>query len=130
MIKDLMHSGASLPLLSENASMKDILATMSRGDVRGAAGILGAGGELVGIITDGDIRRILETTSDPFQGVARDFMGRNPRTIDASELAEKALFMMEQFRIQVLFVLDRESATPKSPVGIIHIQDLLKAKVR
>jgi len=82
------------------------------------------------VITDGDIRRRLEKSADPLTGVAKDLMTTNPRTIDANELAEKALFVMEQFRIQMVFVLDQSSATPHRPVGILHIQDLLQAKVR
>ncbi|MNL22789.1 Arabinose 5-phosphate isomerase KdsD [compost metagenome] len=84
----------------------------------------------MGVITDGDIRRRLEKSNDPLTGVAKELMTTNPRTIDANELAEKALFMMEQFQIQMVFVLDKEAAQPKKPVGILHIQDLLRAKVR
>jgi arabinose-5-phosphate isomerase len=84
----------------------------------------------LGIITDGDIRRRLELNADPLAGVARDMMTRNPRTVDAGEIAEKALFMMEQFRINLLFVLDSAAAQPKKPVGVIHIHDLLRNKVR
>lgn len=130
-VRDLMHSGSNLPVLQETTSMKDVIAVMSRGDVRGAAGVVSSAGELVGIVTDGDIRRRLDDqNSDLLKGSAGQLMTKSPRTIDASEIAEKALFMMEQFRIQVLFVLDKESSKPKTPVGILHIQDLLRAKVR
>ena len=57
-------------------------------------------------------------------------MSHSPRTIDANELTEKALFLMEQFRIQMLIVLDKTSATPLSPVGMLIYSDLLAAKVR
>jgi arabinose-5-phosphate isomerase len=57
-------------------------------------------------------------------------MSLNPKTIDAEEMAEKALFIMEEFRIQMLFVVDTQSANPKQPIGLIHLQDLLKSKVR
>jgi arabinose-5-phosphate isomerase len=57
-------------------------------------------------------------------------MSKNPKTVDASELAEKALFMMEEFAIQSLFVVRRSSAHPTHPVGLLHLQDLLKAKLR
>lgn len=129
-VRDLMHAGENLPILQESSPMRQVLSVMSRGDVRGAAGIVDAKGDLAGIITDGDIRRNLDASADPFQGTASQLMKKNPRTIDADEIAEKALFMMEQFRIQVLFVLDKQSPTPKKPVGVIHIQDLLRAKVR
>ena len=87
-------------------------------------------GDLVGIITDGDIRRRLENAADPLAGLAKEMMSKNPRTIDAHEIAEKALFLMEQFRINILFVLDSQSKTPKKPVGLIHVHDLLRNKVR
>jgi len=129
-VRDLMHVGESLPVLSEASPVKQVVAVMSRGDVRGAAGIVDEHGDLLGIITDGDIRRRLDAAEDPLAGLAGALMTKNPRTIDASEVAERALFMMEQFRIQVLFVLDKAAANPRKPVGVIHIQDLLRAKVR
>ena len=129
-VRDVMHTGEALPTVGLDAPIKEVLSIMTHKDVRGAAGIVDAQGDLVGVITDGDIRRRLEKNSDPLTGVAKDLMTTNPRTIDANELAEKALFVMEQFTIQMVFVLDRSSAQPKKPVGILHIQDLLKAKVR
>jgi arabinose-5-phosphate isomerase len=57
-------------------------------------------------------------------------MSRNPKTIDCSELAEKAAFLMQQFKIDRLFAIDRDSDNPKRPVGLIHFQDLLSAGVR
>jgi arabinose-5-phosphate isomerase len=129
-IKDLMHTGAGMPILDLNSSMKQILSVMSHGEVRGAAGVVDASGELVGIITDGDIRRKLDSEADPLSITAGEMMTRNPRTIDASEIAEKALFMMEQFRIISLIVLDKASAHPRKPAGLLHITDLIRAKVR
>ena len=129
-VRDLMHTGDSLPVLRETTPVKQVFAVMSRGDVRGAAGIVDERGDLLGIITDGDIRRRLDASEDPLQGTASQLLVKNPRTVDASEIAEKALFLMEQFRIQVLFVLDKASSSPRKPIGVIHIQDLLRAKVR
>lgn len=129
-IRDLMHSGKAMPVLQMDTPMKQVLSQMSQGEVRGAAGIVDAAGDLIGIITDGDIRRKLESAQDPLSGTAGELMMKGPRTIDANEIAEKALFVMEQFRINLLFVLDKASANPRKPVGIIHIQDLIKAKVR
>jgi arabinose-5-phosphate isomerase len=129
-VKDVMHGGDALPTVSLETPVRQVLSIMTHKDVRGAAGIVDGAGDLVGVITDGDIRRRLEKNQDPLAGLAQDLMTRNPRTIDANELAEKALFVMEQFQIQMVFVLDQTSATPKRPIGILHIQDLLKAKVR
>lgn len=129
-VKDIMHTGDSVPLVSQATPIKDILSIMTHRDVRGCAGVVDAAGDLMGIITDGDLRRRLEKNLNPLEGKSEDIMTLNPRTIDASELAEKALFIMEQFRIQMLFVLDRNSAQPKKPVGLLHLQDLIRAKVR
>ncbi|WII73466.1 KpsF/GutQ family sugar-phosphate isomerase [Bdellovibrio sp. 22V] len=129
-VKDVMHTGEALPTVGLEAPIRQVFSAMTHKDVRGAAGIVDDKGDLVGVVTDGQIRRRLEKSDDPLTGVAKDLMTTNPRTIDVNELAEKALFVMEQFQINMLFVLDKESATPRKPVGILHVQDLLKAKVR
>lgn len=129
-VKDVMHTGEALPLVGLETPIRDVFSIMTHKDVRGAAGIVDEKGDLVGVITDGQIRRRLEKNTDPFTGVAKDLMTTNPRTVDANELAEKALFVMEQFQINMLFVLDKESPTPKKAVGILHVQDLLRARVR
>lgn len=129
-VKDVMHSGDALPTVNLDTQVKQVLSIMTHKDVRGAAGIVDENGDLVGVITDGDIRRRLEKNSDPLTGVAKDLMTTNPRTIDANELAEKALFLMEKFSIQMVFVLDNSASQPRKPAGILHIQDLLRIKVR
>ncbi len=129
-VKDVMHAGDALPTVGLDTPIRQVFSIMTHKDVRGAAGIVDAQGDLVGVITDGQIRRRLEKSDDPLTGVAKDLMTTNPRTIDVNELAEKALFVMEQFQINMLFVLDKESAHPRRPVGILHVQDLLRAKVR
>lgn len=129
-VRDLMHAAGELPLVSPSTPMRQVLTVMTHRDVRGAAGVCDAEGDLIGIITDGVIRKRLENSIEPLDGQAQDLMTPGPKTIDADELVEKALFLMEQFRINQLFVLDAKSASPKKPVGIIHIQDLIHAKVR
>jgi arabinose-5-phosphate isomerase len=129
-VKDIMKSGEALPFVKKDSSMKEILTSMTHQSVRGAACVLDDKGQLAGVITDGDIRRFLEKNQDPFSKSAADLMSHSPRTIDANELAEKALFLMEQFRIQMLIVLDQTSKTPMKPVGMLIYQDLLSAKVR
>jgi arabinose-5-phosphate isomerase len=129
-IADIMHKGEALPLVSEGTTVKEIVAIMTHKDVRGTAGVINEKNELIGIITDGDIRRRLEKLADPLSGVAADLMNRNPKTIDQNELAEKALFLMEQMKIQSLFVLNSTSENPKKPVGIVIFHDLFAAKVR
>jgi len=125
-VKDNMHTGTGFVLCPEATPLRKVFSAMSQRETRGAAGIINSQGELMGIITDGDVRRRLEQAQDPLAGLAKEMMTANPRTIDVNEIAEKALFLMEQFRINVLFVLDSASATPRKPVGVIHVQDLLK----
>lgn len=129
-VKDVMHTGDALPLVQLHTPIREVLSIMTHKNVRGTAGVLDLSGDLIGVITDGDIRRRLEKSPDPLTGDAKDLMTTNPRGVDANELAEKALFLMEQFRIQILFVFDKESSHPKKPVGILNFQDLLRTKVR
>jgi len=129
-VRDIMQTGDALPFILKETSMKDLLTAMTHQSVRGAAGVLDPAGQLIGVITDGDIRRFLEKNQNPFASTAGDLMSHSPKTIDASELAERALFLMEQFRTQMLIVLDKNSTTALKPVGMIIYQDLLHAKVR
>ncbi|MBY0316184.1 MAG: KpsF/GutQ family sugar-phosphate isomerase [Bdellovibrionales bacterium] len=127
-VRDVMHGQGALPLVSESAVLKEILPIMTAKEVRGVAGVVNDKQELVGIITDGDIRRHLNQNESPLQTAAKDMMSRSPKTILSDEMAEKALFVMEQFSIQMLFVMDEKQG--KKPVGLLHLQDLLKAKIR
>lgn len=122
-VKDIMHKGKSLPLISHKSSIKEILILMSNGDVRGACGVINDQNQLVGIITDGDLRRKLLHGDMSMHTPVSEIMTLNPQTIHPNELAQKALYLMQEFRISVLFVIDPET---KSPLGILHIQDLLK----
>ncbi|QDK36799.1 SIS domain-containing protein [Bdellovibrio sp. NC01] len=129
-VRDVMHGGDALPTVGLEAPLREVFSIMTHKDVRGAAGVVDEKGDLVGVITDGQIRRRLEKSTDPLTGTAKDLMTANPRTIDVNELAEKALFIMEQFQINMLFVLDKDNVQTKKPVGILHVQDLLRAKLR
>lgn len=129
-VKDVMHTGEALPLVQMDTSMRELFSIMTHKNVRGTAGVIDENGDLVGVITDGDIRRRLDKSPDPLTGTAKDLMTTNPRGVDANELAEKALFLMEQFRIQILFVFDKLSEHPKKPVGMLNFQDLLRTKIR
>lgn len=128
-VRDVMHSGDALPLVGPNESMTRVITSMTSKDVRGVAGVIDEEGRLIGVVTDGDIRRRLERTSEPFTETAKDLMSRSPKTVDCSELAEKAAFLMQQFQIQILFVVDKNSTRPFAPIGLVHLQDLLKAQL-
>jgi arabinose-5-phosphate isomerase len=129
-VRDVMHVGEALPLVLPEEPLVKVLSIMTAKEVRGVAGVVNAEGALIGVVTDGDIRRRLERTQAPFTESARDLMSKAPKTIDSDELAEKALFLMQQFQIQILFAVDKSSQNPLSPVGVLHLQDLLKANIR
>lgn len=129
-VRDVMHTGEALPLVQLDTPMLQVVSVMTAKEVRGTAGVLNEKSELVGVITDGDLRRRLEKSQNPLEGTAKDVMSLHPKNIDAEEMAERALFIMEEFRIQVLFVLDSRANNSKHPVGLIHLQDLLKNKIR
>jgi arabinose-5-phosphate isomerase len=129
-VKDVMLEGKSIPLVKLKTPFREVITMMTHKDVRGSAGVLNEKEELIGIVTDGDIRRRLEKGHNHLDGTAEELMSHQPRTIDVSELAEKALFMMEQFRIQTLYVLDKNSTTPLKPIGVLNFHDLFKAKIR
>ncbi len=129
-VKDIMYSGETLPLVSPSTSMKEVIFKMTASEVRGVAGVVDKSKELVGIITDGDLRRRLETPKNIHEDSAEALMTLNPKIIDLNEMAEKALSVMERNKIQSLFVVDESSKYPHNPVGIIHIQDILKNGIR
>jgi arabinose-5-phosphate isomerase len=129
-ISEVMHTGAGFISATTQTSLKEIISQMSRAETRGACAVLDDKGNLAGVITDGDIRRRLERVENPLNGVAQDLMTTNPRTIDCNEYTEKALFYMEQFKIHVLLVLNKTSSEPLKPVGILHIQDLLRNRIK
>lgn len=130
-VRDVMHKGDALPLVKLNTPMLQVVSVMTAKEVRGTAGVINDQNELVGVITDGDLRRRLEKSQNPLEGHAKEVMSLNPKIIDAEEMVERALFIMEEFKIQVLFVVeDKGMASAKTPIGLIHLQDLIKNKVR
>ncbi len=123
-VEDLMHRDTAIPLVSTDTLMREALFEITSKGL-GIAGVTNEKGSLVGVITDGDLRRALEKGVDIINMAAGELMVRNPKRIEAGELAAKALQRMEQFAITSLFVF--ESMTDEKPVGIIHLHDLLKA---
>ena len=126
-VKDLMHDNGGLPVVNIDSDMVKAVSVMTGSDVRGVAGVVDSQGFLVGVVTDGDIRRHLEKNKNPLEAKIEDLMSKKPKTINSEELAVKAPFIMEQFSIQSLFVVNMET---KEPIGLIHLQDLIKAKIR
>jgi arabinose-5-phosphate isomerase len=124
-VEDVMHRGEEIPLVLQETPLKDALFMISSKRL-GVTGIVNKSGFLVGVITDGDVRRAMARGVDLFVSKAGEIMTPDPKWIASSDLAASALRKMEQFSITSLFVFDLSS---EKPVGIVHIHDLLKAGV-
>ncbi len=124
-VEDLMHRGDELPIVVETAALNDVLVEMTSKRL-GMTVVVDAAGAVVGIVTDGDVRRALERTGDVRALLARDLMTRSPRTIAPSALGAQAWALMEQHRITSLLVLDERTRTP---AGVVHLHDILRAGV-
>jgi arabinose-5-phosphate isomerase len=124
-VSDLMHTGREIPKVSPEASMKEVIIEMSS-KMLGHAAVVDKG-KLLGIISDGDLRRAMEKYPDVFQKRARDIMSESPKTIPPETLAAAALQKMESHSITSLLVCDDEAG--ENLIGIIHLHDLLKAGV-
>lgn len=125
-VSDLMHEGEELPAVYENTLMKEALVEITSKRL-GITGVVNEREELVGAITDGDLRRSLEKYPDLLERTAAEIMTRNPKLIEADALAAQAVQRMEEHSITSLFVLDKGGE--RTPRGIIHLHDLLKAGV-
>ena len=118
-VADLMHTGADVPLVPSTAPMKDVVYEMSRKRL-GITGVT-EGGRLVGVVSDGDLRRLLERDGPKIMSdTAADAMGRSPKTIAKGAFATEALRIMEDKRITSLFVV----AEDDRPEGLLHLHDL------
>ncbi|HBG45359.1 MAG TPA: D-arabinose 5-phosphate isomerase [Deltaproteobacteria bacterium] len=122
-VSELMHSGDSIPGIGPDTLMRDAILVMTAKRM-GLTGVFDKGA-LVGIITDGDLRRALEKGADIFGRRAAEVMTKNPLTISGEELAESALRMMEERSITSLFV----TGEGMKAIGVVHMHDLLKAGV-
>jgi arabinose-5-phosphate isomerase len=120
-VADLMHVGKELPLVSVESGMQEAILEMTA-KTYGCVGAIEAGGLLVGIITDGDLRRHMNV--DLMHRTVREVMTAHPRTIRAGALAAEALHLMNEKSITSLFVLE-----DGKPVGIVRLHDCLKAGV-
>jgi arabinose-5-phosphate isomerase len=124
-VEELMHVGDAVPLVPLNASLADTVLEMT-GKRLGVTGVINPAGQLVGVVTDGDLRRGLGRSAEIHRLTAADLMTSDPKTIEAGALAARAVAEMEQFSITSLFIVD---ATGQRPRGIIHLHDLLKAGI-
>ena len=120
-VADIMHKGAEIPLVQENASMEETILTMTA-KMLGCVGVLNNSGDLVGMITDGDLRRCMGDNVMSLK--AQDIMTRSPKTITEDTMVAEALNIMNNTGkgITQLFVIK-----DNKPIGIIHMHDCLKA---
>ncbi|MET0239564.1 MAG: KpsF/GutQ family sugar-phosphate isomerase [Sphingobium sp.] len=122
-VSDIMHGARQLPVVAEHSGMADVISTMTRGGF-GIAGVIDGRGDLIGVITDGDLRRHFAELDS---ADAAAIMTRGPRTITACMTAEEALRFLNDEQITAAFVVERrESGYPLRPVGIVHVHDFLR----
>lgn len=119
-VKDLMRKDNSLPRVFEGTSMQEAVREIDRGGL-GATLVLNCKNALCGIITDGDIRRMVVSNRPLSDLRAEDVMTKSPRTVDGNSPIYDALNMMEQHQITVLPVIDSKGQT----IGILHLHDIL-----
>ncbi|MHA7881065.1 MAG: KpsF/GutQ family sugar-phosphate isomerase [Saccharospirillum sp.] len=122
-VRDIMHTGRSMPVVEPTTLLRDALLEMTRKGL-GMTTVLSSEGQLLGVFTDGDLRRILDQSVDFQSTPINEVMHRGAQTISADQLAAQALFEMEERKITSLVVLEDES-----PVGIVHMHDILRAGV-
>ncbi|MBF0165603.1 MAG: KpsF/GutQ family sugar-phosphate isomerase [Magnetococcales bacterium] len=121
-VADRMHTGPRIPTVEERVRVREALIEITAKRF-GMTGVVDARGHLTGVITDGDLRRLMERDGDPLNRVAGEIMTRDPKVIAAEALAVEATHLMERLKITSLFVLSEE----RVPVGVIHLHDLLEA---
>ncbi|MBM3219836.1 MAG: KpsF/GutQ family sugar-phosphate isomerase [Candidatus Rokubacteria bacterium] len=124
-VADLMITGEALPVVADDAPLKDVVEEMTR-KLKGMTTVVDQRGRLVGVITDGDLRRLMLRGEAVDTLRAADFASRSPKTIAADALAAQALEIMEQSGpITSLVVVDEAGR----PAGVLHMHDILRAKI-
>ena len=120
-VTDVMHAGDQLPIIRNGRGMPEALATMSEKGL-GCVGVVDVKGRLIGVITDGDLRR--KMSSNMLEATVDDVMTKRPKTVAANTLTSAALELINASRITALFVVEKGK-----PVGLIHVHDLLRLGV-
>jgi arabinose-5-phosphate isomerase len=124
-ISDVMHSGADIPKVPRDATATEALVEMSRKRL-GMTAVVDEDDRLVGVFTDGDLRRALDDSAVDLRTVrVAELMGKSPKTIGPGQLAVEAAHLMEEFNINALLVVDDAQRL----VGALNIHDLLRARV-
>jgi arabinose-5-phosphate isomerase len=120
-VRDVMHPGAAVPMMGEDALMSAAIVEMSAKGF-GCVAVTDRAGRLAGVITDGDLRRHMR--DDLLQAPVREVMTASPKTVRPEQLASEALEIINASKITALIVVESDR-----PVGILHFHDLLRAGV-
>jgi arabinose-5-phosphate isomerase len=125
-VDGLMHAGRQCPIVSAATPMRDVIYEMSSKGL-GMACVVDDGGVLLGIITDGDLRRHMERAAKTLEMTARDIMTEGPVSVPPATLAVEALNLMEQRRITSIVVVDDRAS--KRVLGVVHLHDLWRTEM-
>ena len=120
-IDDVMYTGDHIPVVSKSASFREIILTINAKRFGGTC-VVNGDGTLAGIITDGDLKRLLKKPENLDNLQAQAIMSPNPKTVRAGTLAAKAIHIMKSYNIMQIIIVDNAN----NPVGMIHLHDLLK----
>jgi arabinose-5-phosphate isomerase len=123
-VDELMHTNSEIPIVHRETTVRDTILEIT-GKRLGTALVVDSANKLIGIFTDGDLRRLAEKDMNFFIRSTGDVMTRNPKTIHPQAILDEALAVMEKFSIMVLAVVNDNH----EPVGIIHLHDILKSKL-
>jgi len=123
-VQELLHMKEDLPLVNEKENIKTVLEIVTSKKL-GSACVVDDDGMLVGVFTDGDLRRVLNQGVNIFDHTIGELATKNPKTIESSALAARALQVMEEYAITNLISVDENN----KPVGMIHLHDILKAGI-
>lgn len=121
-VEDIMRKGTANPIVNENIKISELLVKITQARA-GSASVVDKKGKLLGIFTDGDLRRHLKADSDLTQRCVRDVMTKNPITVEPRMLALEAMRILEEKKIDEVPVVDKNH----KPIGLLDVQDLLKA---
>lgn len=123
-VEDLMHTAPHIPKIDENTVLKSALMEISQKKL-GMTTVVEQNNSLVGILTDGDVRRAFDNNADVYSTPVHKIMTRRPRVISATTLAVDALNIMNTSKITALIITNEQN----HPIGVIHLHDILRAGV-
>ena len=124
-VREIMIKGNNIPVVDENSSIKDVILEITSKRL-GTTCVVNSDGFLIGVITDGDLRRLLERTMEIKTLAAKDIMTKNPKVMKDDYLASFALQQMENFKITTMLIINDDN----KPIGIIHLHDLINLGLR